>query len=110
VTSELDRFKTILATICLTNPEAGLSSALLAAYEVEKQMQDLPLERAPWEPDWSDFEQAARWAKQDVEIRDFMLANQRVHAIKRLREISKYGLKDSKDVLEIAYPAGHLSF
>jgi ribosomal protein L7/L12 len=102
--SPLERFKVVLATICVQHPDMKLADALLLANDVDNTLDELPLAQlAATMPDWTNQEEAAQWIRRDLTCQDLHSKDMKINGIKHIRAISSLGLKEAKDVWELAF-------
>lgn len=92
----LDRFKHVLATICLEHPDMKLEQALLLADEIEQRMDEMPLgtltsatvDGMTDPEDWVKYNKAR------------LSAMNKLDAIKDIRAHTSLGLKEAKELCE----------
>jgi len=94
--TELEQFKTILATLCLEHEDLPLGQALLLADEIMTKMRSLPIN--PMISDPSVFDETTpheivdTWLRTRIDIRDMP----KINGIKEIRACTQLGLRDAK--------------
>lgn len=102
----LARYKGILATIASQEPNISLLDALRTAASVEKMFEtelrmldSLPPEGSAPPLPGASTEVLGRWAATQPDLMKLLPTN-KLQAIKELRAVSRFGLKEAKEALE----------
>lgn len=97
----LERFKHILATICIEHPEMKLREALLLADDVEKQMLEMPELHTFAPADVDGTADPEGWVVYNMAK---LGAMPKINAIKEIRANTFLGLKEAKELFERHFP------
>lgn len=94
----LDRFKHILATVCVQHPDMKLEQALLLADEIDQKMSEMVGLNTFASAEIDPLKNPEEWARVNAE--SLLRMPGKIHAIKEIRAKTQLGLKEAKDLCE----------